>query len=98
MTKKASDYELSLHAESRMQQRGIPPLAVELIVRHGRHRWTRGGARSFYFTKDKLSRARDHLPDPAYRSVEKALKSGYVIVSSEGTVITTGWQTSRLRK
>ena len=87
---------MTRHATQRSQQRGIPPLAVELFERYGA--WTRhNGADVLFMDKQARRRiARDFGGARALRYVEPLLNK-YAVVEN-GRVITLAHRSKRLKR
>jgi hypothetical protein len=85
------------HGEDRMKQRGIPPLIVEACISFGREYKAREGGSIYRFDK----RSRRHLERAWGRMVVRRLSDlldTFVVLGSDGTVITTGKCTKRLKE
>jgi response regulator RpfG family c-di-GMP phosphodiesterase len=88
----ASEAELALtaHASKRAQQRAIPPIVVEWLMRFGAQRWSRG-ASVYEFDKEGRRRLRSHLGQRLFASIEPWLDA-YAVVGGERRVVTVGWR------
>ena len=89
--------DLTRHARARMQQRGIDAAALGALLDYGRVARAGRGVEIVYFDK----RARERLKratavSPAKAGVQRVCNS-YAIVASDGTVITVGHRTRRLK-
>ncbi len=87
--------QMSHHAATRQQQRGIPPLIMEWLSNYGACRHDHRGAEVRYF--DKQSRkalARDVGEEIVNRL--SALLDTYAVISDSGTVITVGHRFKRV--
>jgi len=82
----------SKHGADRAQQRGIPPVILDWLLKYG-HVTRRYGADMYYF--DKLSRKelRSEL-GILYKRVEPMLNV-YAVISDDDVVITTAKQTKK---
>jgi ActR/RegA family two-component response regulator len=89
----ATDPTLTVHASTRMQQRAIPPIMIEWLMRFGAQRWSRG-ASVYEFDKDSRRRLRRHIGQRLFSSVEQWL-GAYVVVGGEQRVVTAGWRQRR---
>ena len=86
---------LTPHARTRMQQRGIRPEVVEVLLAFGRGRYLHQGGREVVFF-DKKAKARLGRANPdAAREAEKLTRT-YAIVGSNGVVITVGHRYRRV--
>ena len=88
-----SDLELSGHASSRVQQRAIPPIVIEWLMRFGTQRWSRG-ASVYEFDKNSRRRLRRHIGQRLFASVEHWLDA-YTVVGDGRRVVTVGWRQER---
>jgi ActR/RegA family two-component response regulator len=86
------EQELALteHASKRAQQRAIPPIVVEWLMRFGAQRWSRG-ASVYEFDKEGRRRLRRHLGQRLFASIEPWLDA-YAVVGGERRVVTVGWR------
>lgn len=83
------------HAQTRLQQRGIPQDAVDALLAYGntkRHH----GADVYFLDKPARSRAAAALGAGRYRRLEKAL-SAYLVVGDDGSIITAAHRLRRLK-
>ncbi len=88
---------LTEHARTRMQQRGISPAALELLLDFGRETHDHRGCRIVRFDK----RSRHHVlraigPD-RYREVERYLDA-YAVVAADDAVVTVGHRVARMER
>lgn len=81
-----SDYHLTAHAELRMQQRGIAPQLIELVLRYGRTIYSRG----LIGHKEVGRYARDGIDLSRAEGI-------HVLVETDGSVI-TAYRNHDLRK
>ena len=87
---------LSQHARVRMQQRGIPPRAVELLLEHGAVQHDHQGGRVLYFDKARQRKLRQVLEPQAVAGMERFFNA--YAVMSRGEVLTVGWRYRRIRR
>jgi len=88
--------ELTRHARTRMQQRGIDAAALDALLDFGRVARAGRGRELVYFDKRSRERlARATAVAPAKAGVQSACNT-YAIVASDGTVITVGHRTRRI--
>ena len=88
------DAILTRHARERMQQRGIPPAAVEQVLRYGCERHDgHGGIIHFV---DREGRRRIARTGAVRRADVDRLSGVYVVVTG-GIVVTVGHRTRRVR-
>lgn len=85
-----TELALTAHASKRAQQRAIPPIVVEWLMRFGAQRWSRG-ASVYEFDKEGRRRLRSHLGQRLFASIEPWLDA-YAVVGGERRVVTVGWR------
>ena len=85
------------HAAVRCQQRGIRQELVDLIIQFGDRRWVRG-AHSYTLNRKASRELRAYVGEQKYRKIERKLKTAYVVVSPEGTLVTAGIRYDRIRQ
>jgi hypothetical protein len=81
---------LTTRARVRMQQRGIPPAALDVLLDWGRQAHDRRGCRIVRFDKRSRRRAARVLGD-TYRRIERWLDA-YAIIGADDAVVTVGWR------
>ena len=86
---------LSPHARARMQQRGIRPEAIELLLDYGRERHVHDRGREIVFF-DKTARKRLAKANRDLARETGRLCRTYAILGSDGGVITVGHRYRRL--
>lgn len=91
------DLALTGHAADRLQNRGIPPIVIELLERFGAS--TRcDGAEKLYFDKQARKALRHHLGgDRSLRLIEPWLGT-YLVLGDNGRVVTVGHRTKRMNR
>ena len=85
----------SKHAEIRMQQRGIPPLAVELYHLYGREQYQNGA--SVLFLDDRARRKAKRALEDALKRFDKISDAYVVIANDNGEEITVGHRYKKIR-
>ena len=83
------------HASQRRQQRGIDPLAIDLLLAYGDQRRSRGASLYFLTTDARRRLASDFGEDLASRLLPKM--DLLVVESDQGEVITVARRTRRVR-
>lgn len=78
------------HSRARMQSRGIPAAAIDALLDYGRSSHADRGCEIVFF--DKRTRAHLAKTDPAAARLART----YLIVASDGAVLTVGHRTRRL--
>ncbi|MGD7034379.1 hypothetical protein [Methylotuvimicrobium buryatense] len=89
---------LTKHAETRIQQRCIPKLVLDLLIEHGAVEHQHGGTELIYFKEKNFQKARNQL-ERLLKEFDK-LKDVYMIKShqaDEQIVVTTGYLTGSPR-
>lgn len=85
------------HASIRVQQRRIPPLIVEWLVRYGSRQPAGDGASILYFDKDSRRRLARDVGSPVLDALQTMLDA-YLIQGTDDAVITVGWRTQRVQR
>jgi len=85
---------LTAHARARMQQRGIPPAALDVLLEYGREAHDRHGCRIVRFDKRARRRLARVLGD-SFRHVERWL-GAYAVLGPDDAVVTVGHVLGRL--
>ncbi|MGH8600005.1 MAG: hypothetical protein ACRET1_05035 [Burkholderiales bacterium] len=91
------DLQMTIHAQTRLQQRGIPRAVLPYLFAYGRHMHDEHGARIVYFDRTGRQRIRVAAGEREYKRLERALNV-YAVVSHGGTVITVGRRTHRVNR
>lgn len=88
---------MSNHALQRSQQRCIPPVVHQWLTVYGEEYFDgHGGIRVFFSSKSKRKMEQE-LGRHFVRENQKYLKAYRVESSSDGTIITCGWKSGRLK-
>ena len=85
----------SKHAETRMQQRGISPLAVELYHIYGREQYQDGA--SVLYLDDRARRKAKRALEDALKRFDKISDAFVVVGADDGKAITVGHRYKRIR-
>ena len=86
---------MTQHAQTRIQQRGIPTSAVDAILAFGcrkRHH----GADVYFLDRQARSRMASSMGRSEYAKIERSLNS-YLVVSDDGAMITAAHRKQRLK-
>jgi hypothetical protein len=86
---------LTRHASKRLQQRGIPPAAVDALLSYGAVEFDHQGGSIYYLDKRSRRRMEGALNESGPRQV-KALRSIYAVVGPDGEVVTVGHRRRRI--
>ena len=85
---------LTTHARVRMQQRGIPSAALDVLLEYGREAHDHRGCRIVRFDKSSRRRVARELGDTLFRRVERYLDA-YAVVGPDDAVLTVGHRRRR---
>jgi len=92
-----NDIAFTTHAEKRIQQRGIPPMVIDLLMQFGSASRC-DGAERFMFDKLARKRLRRHLGgDRGLKVIDRWLNV-YAVVGDNGQVVTAAHKHSRFRR
>jgi len=83
------------HARARMQQRGISPAVLELLLDYGREEHDHRGCRIVRFDKRSRSRVLRDLGAELFRRVERHLGT-YAVIASDDAIVTVGHRVRRM--
>lgn len=88
------DSPLTVHARARMQQRGISPTAIELLLDFGRETHDHRGCRIVHFDKRSRRRVQRALGPERYRQLERYFNA-YAVVAADDAIVTVGHRLHR---
>ena len=80
-------HQMTDHAQIRIQQRGIHPDALEIVLRYGSSQRVKCGSKSYYMDAPAHQRARLSLESNLYRRFADKL-GFYVIVGDDDAIVT----------
>jgi hypothetical protein len=86
---------LTTHAKVRMQQRGIPESALDVLLDFGRERYDHRGCTIVLIDKRARRRIERALGHATYRVMEPHLNA-YAVVGADGEVRTVGHRFRRV--
>lgn len=89
--------DVSSHAQTRMQQRGVTPILLDLLDAYGATEYDHRGAAMRYFNKAARRRLQHAEGKDVYRAVEAKLNV-YAIVARDGCLITVGRRDHRINR
>jgi hypothetical protein len=90
-TQERDDMQLTKHAQTRMQQRGITETVLDLLYTYGRH-VERGSAGAIvHFDKRAREIIRKSTPRKEYARIEQKLNA-YIVESSDGSIVAVGYR------
>jgi hypothetical protein len=84
---------LTDHARVRMQQRGIPPAALDVLLEYGREAHDHHGCRIVHFDKRSRQRAAKAL-GTSFPGIERHLDA-YAVLANDDAVVTVGHRCGR---
>jgi hypothetical protein len=91
------DLQMTIHASTRLQQRGIPRAVLPYLFAYGTRTHGGRGAHIVYFDRGGRQRIRVAAGQQEYKRLERALNV-YAVVSQGGAVITVGRRTRRINR
>ncbi len=86
---------MTYHAQVRSRQRGIPLLAIEIILDFGREAQSFDNRQVVFMDKEARRRARATLGRTAYAQIEAQLDAT-IVIGNRGSVITCMHRKSRI--
>ena len=86
---------LTIHAQQRMQQRGIPRQAIDYVLTYGRVSHDHHGGCVIWLDKRSKARIGQEEGQQVVRQLDKHLNA-YVVTDSNGTVVTVGHRYRRV--
>jgi hypothetical protein len=87
--------QMSLHARTRAQQRGINGDVLNCLLHYGRHEHDHMGCELVMFDDVSLEEVAKREPRALWRKADEA-RSLYAVVDSNGMVVTTGHRFRRV--
>ncbi|MCX7175856.1 MAG: hypothetical protein NT159_18410 [Proteobacteria bacterium] len=86
------------HANVRAQQRGIPPLIDQWLDQFGEEEYTGAGFIKRYFSHRSIRQLEREFGRQPVSLMERYLRAYKLESSTDGTTITTGWLSARIRR
>lgn len=86
---------MTSHAQTRIQQRGISAQAIDAILSYGRRK-RHHGADVYFLDKPSRQRLACSIGQKEYLKLERSLNS-YLVVSDDGAIITAAHRRQRLK-
>ena len=90
-----TNYSLSRHAADRLQQRGIPPIVIDLLERFGASERS-NGAEKIFFDKKAKKNLQHHFGGAGSLRVLEPWLDAYAVIADDGVVITAGRRRKRI--
>jgi hypothetical protein len=88
---------LTMHAQQRMQQRGISREAVDYVLAYGRVSYDHHGGRVVWLDKRSKAQISQAEGERVVRELDKHLNA-YVVLDSDGSVVTVGHRYRRIMR
>ena len=88
---------LTNHARTRIQQRGIPEAVVESLLDFGRETYNHRGGLVVYFNRRAREGVRQACGKEIYKRMEAHLDA-YAVVGHSGNIVTVGHRTRRIKR
>jgi hypothetical protein len=85
------------HAQTRLQQRGIPPTVVENLLDFGHETHSHHRSLIVYFDRRARQQLRRQIGMESYKRIEPYLDA-YAVVADSGEIITVGHRTRRINR
>ncbi len=82
--------KLTRHSARRMQQRGIPPLMIEMLQRFGKHAYDHRGGVIRFLDHSARRLIERHLGSQVYRRLHEYQDAYLVEAMDTGAIITCG--------
>jgi hypothetical protein len=86
------------HADTRSQQRGIPPLVSEWLDQYGREEYDGRGGLRLYFDKHCIRAMERDMGREPVRRMESYFGCFKVVSTCDGTTITVGHRHCHIRR
>ncbi len=91
------EMNLTQHARSRLQQRGIPLNILEPLLTFGHEEHDHRGGAVVYFNHRAKERLRRTFGKDIYKRMEPHLDA-YAVIARDGAIITVGHRTQRINR
>ena len=83
------------HAQTRLQQRGIPESVLENLLDYGNEAHDHRGSLILYFDRRARAQLREACGRNSYKRIESHLDA-YAVLGDSGEIITVGHRTRRI--
>lgn len=87
----------SQHAAKRCQQRAIPPIALDLVMRFGRREKAGGGTEKVYLDQKARRELQRYVGDRFARTLDPHLDI-YLVVGADERVVTAAHRIERIKR
>ncbi len=88
---------LSIHAEIRLAQRGIPPLVLDLLCQLGASKRS-NKTEKIYFDKQSRRHLKNYLGGTRSLRLLEPWLGTYAVLADDGTVVTVGHRQKRINR
>lgn len=88
---------MSKHASTRLQQRAIPPIVLDLLFDFGKFEYDHRGSTMYYFDKLGKEQARVVLQKSNSTQIDHCLNA-YFVMGSDGSILTVGHLVKRINR
>lgn len=88
---------MTTHAQTRLQQRGIPEAVVSTLLEYGREAHDHKGSTIVYFDKRARRQMKHSVEQQSMRCIESHLDA-YAVLSRDGSIVTVGHRTKRINR
>jgi hypothetical protein len=92
-----NDLAFTAHAQTRLQQRAIPPMVVDLLMQFGSP-FRCGGAERLMFDKSAVKRLRRHLGGHRGLKVVERWLNVYAVVGDNGNLVTAAHKSAHFHR
>ncbi|MEH2565226.1 hypothetical protein [Bradyrhizobium sp. AZCC 2289] len=92
-----NDLAFTTHAQTRLQQRAIPPMVVDLLMQFGSP-FRCGGAERLMFDKSAVKRLRRHLGGHRGLKVVERWLNVYAVVGDNGNLVTAAHKSAHFHR
>lgn len=86
---------MTQHAQTRLQQRGIPPAVLDNLLDYGHESHDHRGSRILYFDHRTRKQLLQKIGSDTYKRMEPHLDT-YAVIGEDGAVVTVGHRTHRI--
>jgi hypothetical protein len=89
--------QLTDHARSRLQQRGIPTPVLDCLLEYGRKVHDHRGGEVIFFDHQSRAQLRRDRGDAVFKQMETKLGT-YAVLAGDGSIVTVGHRTKRINR
>jgi hypothetical protein len=89
--------QVTQHAHTRMQQRGIKQDTLEFLFEYGAEYYGGNNMRVLYFNKESRAKLLSNLSKSQKSKIDSQLNA-YAIITDEGQIITVGHRTKKITR